>query len=113
MNGIHNVLGKIHIAVSAIKISQRRRCSNRVHAFPFIAFTLACGPCCLPHFGHTQGIPPMDAVERLNRFKEESKIRERKQELYSGKSGQYCAHATVYARNDISEEYALALEQFL
>lgn len=32
-----------------------------------------------------QGIPPMDAVERLNRFKEESKIRERKYELYSGK----------------------------
>lgn len=26
----------------------------------------------------------MDAVERLNRFKEESKIRERKHELYSG-----------------------------
>lgn len=26
----------------------------------------------------------MDAVERLNRFKEEFKIRERKQELYSG-----------------------------
>ncbi|CAM9354308.1 unnamed protein product, partial [Ectocarpus sp. 12 AP-2014] len=32
-----------------------------------------------------QGIPPMDAVERLNRFKEESKIRERKHELYTGK----------------------------
>lgn len=30
----------------------------------------------------------MDAVERLNRFKEESKIRERKHELYSGK--QFC-----------------------
>lgn len=27
----------------------------------------------------------MDAVERLNRFKEEFKIRERKHELYSGK----------------------------
>lgn len=27
----------------------------------------------------------MDAVERLNRFKEESKIRERKHELYTGK----------------------------
>lgn len=27
----------------------------------------------------------MDAVERLNRFKEEFKIRERKQELYTGK----------------------------
>lgn len=26
----------------------------------------------------------MDAVERLNRFKEEYKIRERKQDLYSG-----------------------------
>ena len=32
----------------------------------------------------------MDAVERLNRFKEESKIRERKHELYSGK--QYCCY---------------------
>ena len=35
-------------------------------------------------FERTQGIPPMDAVERLNRFKEEYRIRERKQELYSG-----------------------------
>ncbi len=34
---------------------------------------------------YDQGIPPMDAVERLNRFKEEFKIRERKHELYSGK----------------------------
>lgn len=41
--------------------------------------------CCF-HDMHSlgQGIPPMDAVERLNRFKEEFKIRERKQELYTG-----------------------------
>lgn len=44
--------------------------------------------------GGTQGIPPMDAVERLNRFKEESKIRERKQELYSGK-GKHCRSTAV------------------
>lgn len=42
-----------------------------------------------------QGIPPMDAVERLNRFKEESKIRERKHELYSGEEGLGGASATA------------------
>ncbi|CAM9244386.1 unnamed protein product [Chrysoparadoxa australica] len=43
-----------------------------------------------------QGIPPVDAVERLNRFKEEFKIRERKYDLYQGGEELFALPKTDY-----------------
>ncbi|CCI47848.1 unnamed protein product [Albugo candida] len=58
------------------------------------------------------GIPPSEAVERLNRFKEEYKIRERKHELYASGEELFALPKTMYPELEATKK-ELALQDKL